>query len=583
MADLRKVTEAILDGFGNFQSGWEVGSSENNPEAVLNLLNFAASVAPTLGPLGNAIGVGLSQVAITNNTVSAIEKWKNGTLQPSDVLQITSSVLTGLSALAVVLGGTVPLSVAVTVSLIGLASGAGARDVINDLVRELYDSSGSTNQGRLIVRQYSINGTELFSYQLTDKYGFSYDEVAHLNSTTADNFWGGLPAGVVRVLDGKTGNPIMEYVDNSQVNTGGGSLINQASVQLSDYQFNSFISNIGNIGFGSGQNTVDFTKSILNGSGIFDFNFIRGDSISGIYQESVNYFKNNDYYSLIDPGNYWDEFDTRPYLGSGLNFNDSYTWLYDGLWNATTTNWYLYEKTTNLLGKSSQVDKNYVENVGLNSKWGSPIAIDLDGDGLETIRLRDSSVRFDLTGDGEAEWTAWLSGDDGFLAYDANGNGVIDGVSELFGGLERGEGYGKLAAFDSNGDGVVDSRDENFDRLLIWQDLDQNGVSDEGELRGLTAANITEVVVEYRVVDEVSNGVLIGEESSAVVNGNRRRMADIYFRYEVSPMNGLDEADVQQQADALLSLMALPAGEASADTFIPLDRQNSAIALAAPV
>ncbi|NJM32208.1 MAG: hypothetical protein HC848_04215 [Limnobacter sp.] len=47
---------------------------------------------------------------------------------------------------------------------------------------------------------------------------------------------------------------------------------------------------------------------------------------------------------------------------------------------------------------------------------GSPLVLDLDGDGLETIGL-DSNIHFDHNGDGFAETTGWVGADDALLAF----------------------------------------------------------------------------------------------------------------------------------------------------------------------
>ncbi len=62
-----------------------------------------------------------------------------------------------------------------------------------------------------------------------------------------------------------------------------------------------------------------------------------------------------------------------------------------------------------------------------------PIAIDMDGDGIETIGKDESSAYFDLDKNGFAEKTGWIKGDDAILARDINGDGVINDGSELFG------------------------------------------------------------------------------------------------------------------------------------------------------
>ncbi|MBP3402488.1 MAG: hypothetical protein J6L82_01095 [Alphaproteobacteria bacterium] len=119
----------------------------------------------------------------------------------------------------------------------------------------------------------------------------------------------------------------------------------------------------------------------------------------------------------------------------------------------------------------------------------SPLAIDLDGDGVETISV-DNGVYFDHDGNGFAEKTGWISSDDALLVRDINGNGQIDDGSELFGDqtiLSNGEkaanGFEALADLDSNHDGVFDGDDEAFGEIKVWQDFNQNGVVDDGELK----------------------------------------------------------------------------------------------------
>ncbi|MCY4320465.1 MAG: hypothetical protein OXE76_15080, partial [Alphaproteobacteria bacterium] len=56
---------------------------------------------------------------------------------------------------------------------------------------------------------------------------------------------------------------------------------------------------------------------------------------------------------------------------------------------------------------------------------GKPIVLDLDGDGVELVALERSTAFFDINGDGYRERMAWVSADDGFLAYDKDGDGLI--------------------------------------------------------------------------------------------------------------------------------------------------------------
>ncbi len=144
-------------------------------------------------------------------------------------------------------------------------------------------------------------------------------------------------------------------------------------------------------------------------------------------------------------------------------------------------------------------------------RGADPLVLDLDGDGIDLVGQSSVSPRFDLDGDGFSEKTGWVGSGDGLLALDRNGNGVIDDVSELFGGpradggvdtngdgritgAERMQsGFDALAAYDGNGDGVIDASDAVFSELRVWIVADGDAVTDEGELKTLAEVGITSI------------------------------------------------------------------------------------------
>ena len=136
---------------------------------------------------------------------------------------------------------------------------------------------------------------------------------------------------------------------------------------------------------------------------------------------------------------------------------------------------------------------------GNDGGFGKPVVLDLDGDGVELIELEDSAAFYDIHGTGFDHHMSWVGADDGILAYDANGDGVIDERGEisfveyLAGARTDLEG---LRHFDSNGDGVFDSSDAEWHKFRVWQDLDQDGVSDPGELRTLDEVGIQSISLE---------------------------------------------------------------------------------------
>ncbi len=130
-----------------------------------------------------------------------------------------------------------------------------------------------------------------------------------------------------------------------------------------------------------------------------------------------------------------------------------------------------------------------------------PLALDLDGDGIETTAISASSrVVFDHDGDGIRTGSGWLKGDDAWLVLDKNANGRIDNGSELFGvdtvmsnGRKASDGFAALANLDRNHDGIFNSLDPKYSQVQIWRDLDQDGISDVGELQSLDAAGIASI------------------------------------------------------------------------------------------
>ncbi|MCD8455313.1 calcium-binding protein [Xylella taiwanensis] len=136
-----------------------------------------------------------------------------------------------------------------------------------------------------------------------------------------------------------------------------------------------------------------------------------------------------------------------------------------------------------------------------------PLALDLDGDGIETTSTQDGTqngrvILFDHDGDGVKTGTGWVKPDDGWLVLDRDGNGTIDSGRELFGidtlkrnGQRATDGFDALRDEDSNQDGTIDAADSVFAHLRIWRDLNQDGVSQANELSTLADNKIISIGV----------------------------------------------------------------------------------------
>jgi hypothetical protein len=137
-----------------------------------------------------------------------------------------------------------------------------------------------------------------------------------------------------------------------------------------------------------------------------------------------------------------------------------------------------------------------------------PIALDLDGNGLDLISLRQSSVAFDMDADGRVDRTGWVGSGDGLLALDRNGDGAITNGSEISftqdlpGAQSDLEG---LAAYDTNSNGYFDAGDARYGDFRVWRDANQDGISQASELDTLASHDIHAINLTRDVTGAVAN------------------------------------------------------------------------------
>lgn len=171
-----------------------------------------------------------------------------------------------------------------------------------------------------------------------------------------------------------------------------------------------------------------------------------------------------------------------------------------------------------------------------------PLVLDLDGNGIQTVAANGyKGAVFDHNGGGIATATGWVGPGDGFLVRDVNGNGRIDNGSEMFGdqtklpggGTATG-GFAALAGLDDNNDKVVNSLDKAFNELRVWRDVNQDGVSDKGEIFSLQELGISALNVEHQV-----------QSPPVVVDGGSKSAIGSYVR---------EDGTVAELADVTLTV-----------------------------
>jgi Ca2+-binding RTX toxin-like protein len=167
-----------------------------------------------------------------------------------------------------------------------------------------------------------------------------------------------------------------------------------------------------------------------------------------------------------------------------------------------------------------------------------PIVLDLNGDGRFEGQAK---VSFDIDGDGARDRTGWIGAGDAFLVLDRNQDGRIDHGAELSfigdlpGATSDLEG---LAAYDSNSDQVFDALDERFGEFQLWQDSNQDGISDPGELRTLAEAGVASIGLtrtKSSAASDEGDQVLLGTAAFTLASGATGLIGDVTLRWEDDP------------------------------------------------
>lgn len=117
---------------------------------------------------------------------------------------------------------------------------------------------------------------------------------------------------------------------------------------------------------------------------------------------------------------------------------------------------------------SLSVQRSFTSESHVSFKAGDalidPLVINYEG---ASASLTNRKYKFDIDNDGKEDNISFVKNGSGFLAYDKNGDGIINNGSELF-GPNTGNGFLELAAFDSDGNNWIDENDPIYEKLQIW-------------------------------------------------------------------------------------------------------------------
>jgi hypothetical protein len=199
-----------------------------------------------------------------------------------------------------------------------------------------------------------------------------------------------------------------------------------------------------------------------------------------------------------------------------------------------------------------------------------PIVLDLDHNGFAFSDV-NQGVQFDINHDGAKDQVAWTNGQDGLLALDVNGNGKIDNGSELFtpgfAGGHFADGMAALASLDSNHDGIIDHDDQDFAKLLIWQDTNHDGVSDAGELKGLADLGILSVDLATSPGSLIDGQAVQAQGTFTYADGSKGSFVEVDLDTALGQNSDSNHGHTQSGTDGVADTFSLATTE-TADTIL---------------
>jgi hypothetical protein len=254
----------------------------------------------------------------------------------------------------------------------------------------------------------------------------------------------------------------------------------------------------------------------------------------------------------------------------------------DGAWNymgTTTANGATYK----VYDHSTTQAQVLVSSAATVSTTTSPLVLDLNGDGVQTMSL-EAGTQFDLLNIGSKQSVGWVDKQDGLLVMDLNGDQLVNSGAELLGnntkladGSFAKDGWAALAQFDGNADGVIDAKDAAFANLKVWVDGNSDGASGLGELKSLADVGVQSINLNHDGVMVEQNGnTLQGFSSYTTTDGKTHQIVDAWLNTQLAGDSAAVAAATPVAAAARVAaatpvadaLLAAAAGVVAADQVV---------------
>lgn len=182
--------------------------------------------------------------------------------------------------------------------------------------------------------------------------------------------------------------------------------------------------------------------------------------------------------------------------------------------------------------RATRVSIEYLRIEAITVQEQDPLVLDIAGDGIN-LRSVEDGVSFDIDGDGGAEKTGFVQGDDALLVYDRRSDAKVTGEDLMGNHHGAVNGFEELRRFDDNADGRIDASDAIYAKLRTYQDLNGDGRVQDSELRTLADVGVAAINLDYDTSDEVSGGQRITETGTFErADGSIGKAADALFKYQ---------------------------------------------------
>ncbi|HKU63746.1 MAG TPA: cadherin domain-containing protein [Rhizomicrobium sp.] len=184
----------------------------------------------------------------------------------------------------------------------------------------------------------------------------------------------------------------------------------------------------------------------------------------------------------------------------------------------------------------------------------TPVILDFDGNGVDLVSVNNSTAWFDADDDGYRDHMGWVGPNDGILALDVDGDGLIGKGEEIRfssyvdGAVSDLEG---LRAFDTNGNGILEAGDAQFSDFRVWQDINQDGISQVSELTSLSQRSIAGINLTLKLT-----GASLGNQTDNVLystseflrdDGSIGTVGDVSLSYQRNAMTLSVDGVAQQE------------------------------------